>query len=426
MTKNIKITNFSEFMTTGTAKKSLNKRHRNEKIFKSLGIIAISSSILFLAILISNIVLQSRGAFTQTMVKFPIYLDSNIISNTDKNSLISANYRKILNNSIKNYFPSISNNRRARIKTKRFFSNNTQKVIQNFTLKNPHLIGKTVDIWLKANSSVDQYIKNHSKRIDPFYKNLIENKFTKDQISKKFSLNFLKHGDSTDPEVAGILTALLGSFYTMIVFLVISFPLAVLLALYLEEFAPKNKFTDFIEININNLAAVPSIIFGLLGLSIFIGLFNIPRSSSLIGGITLTLLVLPTIIISTRNNIKTIPQTIKDAALALGASPVQVAIHYTLPLALPGILTGTILAVTRAIGETAPLLMIGMIAFIVDRPQSFTDPTTVLPVQIYLWSNNPEVGFAEKTAAAILILLTFLVIFNLYAIFLRNKYNKRW
>jgi len=420
------VDNFSSFLQTDRAKRNIKKRHRKEARFKRMGIIAISISITFLAILILNISIQSKGAFTQTVVKTSIYLDQDIIFKNEQISTRNSDYKQIFINSLKDDFPKISADRRLKIKTVRFFSNDTSSTIKEFALSNPDLIGSNVTIWLKTNSVIDQYIKSHIESIDPYYKKLITTKFANDNLKKKFSFTLLSNGDSTYPELAGILTALLGSFYTMMISLLVSFPLAVLLALYLEEFAPKNKFTDFIEININNLAAIPSVIFGLLGLAIFITIFGVPRSSSLIGGITLSLLVLPTIVIATRNSIKSIPQTIKDAALALGSSSIQVALQHTLPLALPGILTGTILAITRAIGETAPLLMIGMIAFIVDKPSNIIEPTTVLPVQIYLWSNNPETGFAEKTAATILILLLFLVLFNLLAIFLRNKYSKRW
>jgi len=219
---------------------------------------------------------------------------------------------------------------------------------------------------------------------------------------------------------------LVGSFLVMLIFLIFAFPVAVMCAFYLEEFAPKNRLTDIIEISINNLAAIPSIIYGLLGLTVYLQFMHLPRSSSLVGGMTLFMLVLPVIIIATRNTIRSIPSSIRDAGAALGASQMQVMLHHLLPLSMPGIMTGTILAVSRALGETAPLLMIGMVAFIADIPQGFTDPTTVLPVQIYLWSDSPEIGFMEKTSAAILLLLTFLILFNLVAIILRKKFEKKW
>ncbi|MBM3579232.1 MAG: phosphate ABC transporter permease PstA, partial [Alphaproteobacteria bacterium] len=224
----------------------------------------------------------------------------------------------------------------------------------------------------------------------------------------------------------GVRAGLVGSFLVMIIFLLFAFPIGVMCAFYLEEFAPRNRLTDIVEISVNNLAAIPSIIYGLLGLTVYIQLMHIPRSSSLVGGLTLFMLVLPVIIIATRNTIRSIPNSIRDGAAAIGASQMQITLHHLLPLSMPGIMTGTILAVSRALGETAPLLMIGMIAFIADVPQNFTDPTTVLPVQIYLWSDLPEEGFAEKTSAAILLLLTVLILFNLLAIFLRKKFERRW
>jgi phosphate transport system permease protein len=420
-----KFTNFSEFYKSSKAQKLIKKRHRKERVFKKSGIIAIFISISFLFILIANVSIKSRGAFTQTKINLPISFTAEILDiDEEYESLEDINFKQVLMSNIKLHFPNLINNRREKIKIYRFFSSKATQEIKEYYLNNPDIKGKTANIWLTTNSNIDQYLKGHRKKVNSFYQNLLDNEFN-DKIAKHLSFNLFKQGDSTNPETAGIRTALIGSIFTMFIFLMIAFPLAVLLALYLEEFAKKNKFTDFIEININNLAAIPSIIFGLLGLSIFINTFQVPRSSSYIGGITLALLVLPVIVIATRNSIKSVPQTIKDAALALGASPIQVALQHTLPISLPGILTGTILAVTRAIGETAPLLMIGMIAFIVDKPDKLSDPTTVLPVQIYLWANNPETGFAEKTSATILILLAFLLSFNLIAILLRNKYSQK-
>ena len=226
--------------------------------------------------------------------------------------------------------------------------------------------------------------------------------------------------------MAGIKGAILGSFYTLLVTLALSFPVAVAAAIYLEEFAPKNRFIDFIEININNLAAVPSIVFGLLGLAVFINFFSMPRSAPIVGGIVLSLMTLPTIIIASRSAIKAVPPSLREAALGLGASKMQTVFHHVLPAALPGILTGTIIGMAQALGETAPLLMIGMVAFIVDIPQSVTDPSTVLPIQVFLWADSPERGFLEKTSAAIMVLLFFLVAMNAIAIYLRKKFEKKW
>jgi phosphate transport system permease protein len=245
-------------------------------------------------------------------------------------------------------------------------------------------------------------------------------------LAKRFNVGFFTNGTSREPELAGIASALVGSFYTLLLTLLFSFPIAVGAAVYLEEFAPKNRFTDLIEVNINNLAAVPSIVFGLLGLAVFINFFGIPRSTPLVAAMVLTLMTLPTIIIASRAALKSVPPSIREAALGVGASPLQTQIHHVLPLALPGMLTGTIIGMAQALGETAPLLMIGLIAFIVDIPGGITDPATVLPVQIFMWADSPERGFVERTSAAIMILLGFLVLMNLTAVLLRRRFERRW
>ncbi|MFC7536527.1 phosphate ABC transporter permease PstA [Sphingomonas sp. GCM10030256] len=240
------------------------------------------------------------------------------------------------------------------------------------------------------------------------------------------SMGFLSGSDSTDPAMAGVWGALKGSFLTILVTMALAFPIGVLSALYLEEFAPRNRWTDLIEVSINNLAAVPSIIFGLLGLAVFLNFMNLPRSAPLVGGLTLALMTMPVIVIAGRNAIKSVPPSIRDAALGVGASKMQVVFHHVLPLALPGILTGTIIGLARALGETAPLLMIGMRAFIAAPPQGFADPATVLPVQIFLWSDEVDRAFVEKTSAAIIVLLIFMLLMNGIAIYLRNRFERRW
>ena len=241
-----------------------------------------------------------------------------------------------------------------------------------------------------------------------------------------FSATFLTASDATDPELVGVWGALKGSFLTIIVTMALAFPVGVLAAVYLEEFASRNRFNDFIEVSINNLAAVPSIIFGLLGLSVFLNVLHLPRSAALVGGLTLALMTMPVIVIAGRNAIKAVPPSIRDAALGVGASRMQVVFHHVLPLALPGVLTGTIIGMARALGETAPLLMIGMRAFIASPPQGFTDPATVLPVQIFLWSDEVDRAFVEKTSAAIIVLLLFMLLMNGLAIYLRNRFEQRW
>ncbi len=254
------------------------------------------------------------------------------------------------------------------------------------------------------------------------YDQLIKNK----KITKIFNNYFLTKGDSRNPEIAGIGGAMLGSFFSILVCLIISFPIALLAAVYLEEFAPKNKFTDFIEININNLAAVPSIVFGLLGLGILLNVFELPRSTSLVGGITLALMTLPRIIIPCRASLKAVPPSIREAALAVGASKVQSVIHHVVPLAMPGTLSGTIIGLAQALGETAPLLLIGMVAFVVQVPGNPLDPSASLPIQVYLWSESAERGFVEKTSATIMVLLGFLIIMNSVAVYARQKFEKKW
>lgn len=255
---------------------------------------------------------------------------------------------------------------------------------------------------------------------------LVDKMQSRDLVERRINSIFLTTGASREPELAGIWGAVLGSFYTMVVTLLLSFPVGVAAAIYLEEFAPKNRLTDFIEVNINNLAAVPSIVFGLLGLAVFLNWFSMPRSAPLVGGMVLALMTLPTIIIASRAALKAVPPSIRQAALGVGASRIQAVFHHVLPLAMPGMLTGTIIGMAQALGETAPLLMIGMVAFIVDVPGGITDPATVLPVQIFMWADFPEPGFQQKTAAAIMVLLAFLVAMNLTAILLRRRFERRW
>jgi len=298
----------------------------------------------------------------------------------------------------------------------------------------PEKIGTAISLWVPADDDVDMLMKGHinrslpeaERRLDDVQLSWIDRLAEKGKIKKKFNTTFFTAGDSREPELAGIWGATCGSFYTLIITLLLSFPIGVAAAVYLEEFAPKNRFTDVIEVNINNLAAVPSIVFGLLGLAVFLGFFGLPRSSSLTGGLVLTLMTLPTIIIAGRAALKSVPPSIREAALGIGASKTQMVAHHVLPLAMPGMLTGAIIGMARALGETAPLLMIGMVAFIVDIPGGFTAPSTALPVQIFLWADSPERGFMEKTSAAIMVLLLFLVVMNSAAVFLRKKYEKRW
>ena len=311
-------------------------------------------------------------------------------------------------------------------------SSSEEENLMQAVLKNNDLIGANKKVWLKASSKIDIIHKNPEMKDLSESNRLISDKELEwfDKLTRngdiKFSLNkiFFLKADSTEPEQAGILGSILGSFFTLVITLILSFPIAVAAGVFLEELAPKNRFTDIIEININNLAAVPSIIFGLLGLAIFLNVMHLPRSAPIVGGMVLALMTLPTIIIATRVSLKAVPPSIREAAVGLGATKFQSVIHHVLPLAIPGIATGTIIGMSRALGESAPLLLIGMVAFIVDIPSSFTDSATVLPVQIYLWKSTAARGFVELTAAGVIVLLTFLILMNALAIYVRNKFEK--
>ena len=313
-------------------------------------------------------------------------------------------------------------------------SSSEEENLMQAILTNNDLIGANKKVWLKASSKIDIIHKNPEMKDLSESNSLISNKELEwfDKLIRngdvKFSLNkiFFLKADSTEPEQAGILGSILGSFFTLVITLILSFPIAVAAGVFLEELAPKNRLTDIIEININNLAAVPSIIFGLLGLAIFLNVMHLPRSAPIVGGMVLALMTLPTIIIATRVSLKAGPPSIREAAVGLGATKFQSVIHHVLPLAIPGIATGTIIGMSRALGESAPLLLIGMVAFIVDIPGSFTDSATVLPVQIYLWKSTAARGFVELTAAGVIVLLTFLILMNALAIYVRNKFEKKW
>lgn len=398
--------------------KNLKKRNAKEARFKFFGRLAIAFSLAFLVILFSMIISKSNGAFIRSEIALNIDL-------TTENDLSKIDYRKKIKDALKNQFKTKSLAERNSLY--QLLSKSSNLDLQNQLAKNSNLLGKNSVFWFTASSKVDMFIKHqNSSNLNEkqlfWVKELVKN----NQIQTSFNWNFFKFADSREPEIAGIGAGLAGSILVMIVFLICAFPIGVACAFYLEEFAKKNRFTDIIEISINNLAAIPSIIYGLLGLVVYLQFMHFPRSSSIVGGLTLFMLVLPVIIISTRNTIRSIPKTIPDGAMALGASKMQIVIHHLLPLSVPGIMTGTILAVSRALGETAPLLMIGMVAFIADIPQNFSDPTTVLPVQIYLWSDSPESGFIEKTSGAILVLLGILILFNLLAVILRKKFEKKW
>ncbi len=407
--------------------KNLSKRNAAEKRFKALGIASIAFSLTFLVILFSFIFIKGNHAFWKSEIALEIDLRGQTpFQQKGSDPFLDLNYRALVKDALRSKFPEAKE--LAEINSLyQLISKIATVELREKIKKHPEFLGQKKLIFLSASSKADMFLKANldsalNKQQIAWLTQLKAEKLTK----QVFNYQFFRFADSREPEIAGIKASLLGSFFSMLIFLACAFPIAIMCAFYLEEFAPKNKITDIIEISINNLAAIPSIIYGLLGLVIYLQFMNLPRSSSLVGGMTLFMLVLPVIIIATRNTIRSIPQSIRDAAMALGASKIQTTFHHLLPLSIPGIMTGTILAISRALGETAPLLMIGMVAFIADAPKNFFDPTTVLPVQIYLWSDSPEVGFAEKTAAAIIILLVFLVLFNLLAIVLRKRFETRW
>ena len=415
----------------------LNKRYAREKRFRLYGLVSISLSILFLALLMINIFSKGLPAFTSTYIKLDVTLDAQTLgleANPTPEQIRAANYAATISESLNTLIPNVQE-RKQKKALKNLVSDDAQYELQRMVMADPALIGSTQSVWLLADDEIDMYHKGYvdrnapeaNRRIKDFQLVWLDKLEQENRLSSKFNSIFFTSGDSREPEQAGILSALMGSIYTMSLTLLFAFPLGVMTAIYLEEFAPKNNFwVDFIEVNINNLAAVPSIIFGLLGLAIFIQIFGMPRSSPLVGSFVLTLLILPTIIIASRAALKSVPPSMREAALGLGASKTQAVFHQVVPQAMPGILTGTIIGMAHAVGESAPLLMVGMVAFIVDVPHAVTDPATILPVQIYLWADSPERAFTERTSAAIIILLAFMIIMNLLAIVLRKKFEKRW
>ncbi len=422
---------------TELVRASLAKRYAREKRFRFWGLASIVLSLTFLAILLTTIFMQGWPAFTQTYMKLDVNLSAEALgvdAHAPQDKLRAASYDTVVLNALTTRFPGITE-RKQKMALKKLVSSSAAYDLQKMVMANPKLIGTQQTVWVMADDDIDTYFKGNidrtqpeaDRRIKDFQLVWLDDLEAKNEIERRFNLPFFTSGDSREPEQAGILSALMGSFYTMLVTMTLAFPIGVAAAIYLEEFAPKNNtLVDFIEVNINNLAAVPSIVFGLLGLAVFIQFFGVPRSTPLVGGLVLTLITLPTIIIASRAALKSVPPSIRQAAYGMGASRVQTVFHHTLPLAMPGILTGTIIGMAHALGETAPLLMIGMVAFIVDIPQGITDPAAILPVQIYLWSDSPERAFTEKTSAAIIVLLFFLVMMNLLAVLLRKRFERRW
>ncbi|MFT5162769.1 MAG: phosphate transport system permease protein [Alteromonadaceae bacterium] len=417
--------------TTSRVTKSLAKRYRKEKRFQWYGKLSVLFGFIVVVVLISDIAYKAFPAFSQHWVKLDIQYNQDWLGTnlSTEEALATANYRKTLQRSIYQMYPQVSK-RQHKKQLFKLFSTNAEFRIKHALADNPALSGKNTNIWVLLDDDVDSYIKDQHPpgvaggRLNERQAKWVTELFAQGRIESRWNSQFLTNSDSREPELAGVRGALAGTLLTMAVTLLLSFPLGVAAALYLEEFAPKNRWTDLIEININNLAAVPSIVFGLLGLAVIINLFGMPRSAPLVGGIVLTLMTLPTIIIASRASIKAVPPSIREAALGLGASNMQVTFGHVLPMAMPGILTGAIIGMAQALGETAPLLMIGMVAFIVDVPTGITDAATVLPIQIYLWADSPERAFLAKTSAAILVLLGLLTIMNTSATLLRKYFEQ--
>lgn len=417
-------------------KASLPRRQAAERRFQWCGQGAIVVGLLFLAILFADIFSKGFTAFWQTQIALDVYVDPQVVDpegHRDSGQLARADYGALLRASLSTIFPDV----RERLKKRALnglVSSGAEFELRQRVLSDPLIIGQTIAIWVTASADVDMYVKGHvdsnaaddEQRLKQYQREWLEKLTADNRLEKHFNSRLFSAGDSREPEQAGIWGAVAGSFFTLLVTLTLSLPIGIAAAIYLEEFAPRNRWTDIIEVNINNLAAVPSIVFGLLGLAVFINFFELPRSSPLVGGLVLALMTLPVIIIAGRSALKSVPPSIREGALGVGASSMQTVFHHVLPLALPGMMTGAIIGMARALGESAPLLMIGMVAFIVDIPHGALDPATVLPVQIYLWADSPERAFIERTSAAILVLLAFLILMNGLAVYLRKRYEKRW
>jgi phosphate transport system permease protein len=398
------------------------RRYIAERWFRGAGFAAISLSVLFLAFLLWSMASRGLGGFSHYEASLPIdftksdlFLDAATLRGPDAQQTVAG---ADIEGAIAKAATAAYGNSAGEM-----FGDAATTRLTREIVRNPDILSQGGTFWLPVGSKIDVAAKGDG---DAGSERIVAMLQGKSALKRTFNANFLEASDSTDPTSAGVWGALKGTFLTILVTMALAFPVGVLAAVYLEEFAPRNRWTDAIEVSINNLAAVPSIIFGLLGLAVFLNVLNLPRSAPLVGGMTLALMTMPVIVIAGRNAIKTVPPSIRDAALAVGASKMQVTFHHVLPLALPGILTGTIIGMARALGETAPLLMIGMRAFIAAPPGGIADPATVLPVQIFLWSDEVDRAFVEKTSAAIIVLLLFMLLMNGLAIYLRNRFERRW
>jgi phosphate transport system permease protein len=423
--------------STEIVKSGIRRRYAAERRFRLYGILAVLFGLTFLVILFTNIIARGYTSFLQSSFRLAVHLDPAVIDPSgarEENALLMADYGSLAADALMKALKLDPKSRADERAATGLLSQNADTEIRNYVLKNPGEIGKTVSMWVLATANADSVMKNAFDRTVPEARRkvsdrqlaLIDRAAAEGVLQLRFNTGLFTYGASSQPETAGVGVALVGSFFMMMTVLLLAVPLGVMAAVYLEEFASRNRLTDLIEVNINNLAAVPSIVFGILGLAIFINLFGLPRSASLVGGLVLALMTLPTVIIATRAAIGAVPPSIREAALGVGASKMQAVTHHVLPLAFPGILTGTIIGVAKALGETAPLLMIGMKALIAAPPVSPLDPATALPAQVFIWADKPERGFQEKTAAAIIVLLVFLIAMNALAVYLRRKFERRW
>lgn len=413
----------------------LARRYRRERRFRLYGLISVLFGVFFLGFLLVSIFSNGYTAFLQTHVRLDVTYDPASVDpagSRDPEALASADYQGLVKAALAELFPEVTERREKR-ELAALVSGGAAFQLRDRLLASPQLVGRGEVIWLPADDELDMVVKGHvgreasdGGRLSPRQMAWVDRLEQEGRIEQRFNTTLFTAGDSREPELAGIWGATKGSFFMLLVTLLLSFPLGVAAAIYLEEFAPRNRWVDLVEVNINNLAAVPSIVFGLLGLAVFINFFGLPRSAPVVGGLVLTLMTLPVVIIASRAAIKAVPPSVREAALGIGASQMQMVFHHVLPLAMPGMLTGAIIGMARALGESAPLLMVGMVAFIVDVPGTPFDPATALPVQVYLWADSPERAFVERTSAAIMVLLAFLLVMNLTAVWLRNRFERRW
>ena len=412
------------------AARRLRRRHAADRRLRLYGIFAIAIALGLLVILLTSIFIASWTAWTETQIRIDVTLDPAEI---DADDPFRGRYQDLVRQAIYELVPDTQSNADRRA-LRDLISEGAQFQVRDQVLADPALIGQTISVWVPASDPIDQLAKGVIDRnLPPDRRRVTDQQIgyfdalaADGRVRSVFNTTLFTAADSRFPELAGLKGALVGSFYLLLICFLISVPTGVAAAIYLEEFAPKNRWTDLIEVNINNLAAVPSIVFGLLGLAVFLGFFGLPRSAPLVGGMVLSLMTLPTIIITTRAALKAVPPSIKEAALGVGASHVQTITHHVLPLAMPGILTGTIIGLAQALGETAPLLLIGMNAFITAAPDSMMSPSTALPTQIFIWFDSPERGFVARTSAAIIVLLGFLILMNALAVFFRKRFEGKW